>query len=270
MEFAQGVTVQAENAYKDGGSSPPHGRNVDQSEVKARLGLTPSEADLPGLKKPEGLIDPLPKVPPELNSFRYHCSAEWHFSRLVHASFAGVLYSFARRISKGSGLFHGSVLGVAEYFNVSRWKVQRTIKALVDCEFFVLVAQETFQPSVYRVISHMEWAAQHPGRCALKEAFPWSSEEGDKLGVCLWNASGGKVKFQPYQLAALRKTNLTDDEIVAAFERFLAAEQARRTAGGWSGRWGAVQPRFWRWISGHSQDGELEALGLQPYSRKDR
>jgi hypothetical protein len=116
------------------------------------------------------------------------------------------------------------VLGIVDYFHVSRSKVQRAIKALVDSEFFVLVAQETFQPSVYRVISHKEWAAQHPGQCAVKEAFPWSAHQGDQLGVRLWNASGGKVKYQPYQLIALRKTGKTDDEIMTAFETFFAAD----------------------------------------------
>jgi hypothetical protein len=242
--------MEPENAFQDGGSSPPTVHNVNQSEVHANTGLA----------------EPSPNIPQELKPSRYHCSPEWHLSRLVHAPFAGVLYSFARRISKNSGSFHGSVLGIAEYFDVSRWKVQRAIKALVDSGFFVCIAQEIFQPSVYRVISHTDWAAKHPGRCAVKEIFPWSEEEGDKLRVSLWNASGGKVKYQPYQLLALRKTGKTDDEIVAAFVTFVAAEQARRKAGGWTGRWGAVQRGFSRWLTGQAQAAELEMLGLQPYS----
>ena len=123
---------------------------------------------------------------------------------------------------------------------------------------------------MYRPVSHKEWAAIHPGKCAVKESFPWSGEDGDKLGVSLWNASGGKVKFQPFQLKALRNTGLTDDEILAAFEVLVAAEQARREAGGWNGRWRAVQPRFLRWLTGQAYFGELNALGLQPYSSRDR
>lgn len=245
------MTMQPENACQDGVSSPPQVHRVNQLEVQATTRLAS--------------IAPSAKVP-EVTPSRYHCSPEWHLSRLVHTPLAGVLYSFARRISKDSGLFHGSVVGIAEYFGVSRWKVQRAIKALVDSGFFVCVAREAFKPSVYRVIHHKDWIDKHPGRCAVKETFPWSAEEGDKLAVRLWNASGGKLKYQTHQLVALRKTGLADDEIVAAFETLFAAEQARREAGGWTGHWSAVQPRFWRWLTGRARAGELEALGLQPYS----
>jgi hypothetical protein len=261
------TTVQSENAYQDAGTSPPQVHAWTESQVEPRSGLRSPEIGLPAVEKPEASIDPLPKNPLEVTSSRYYCSPEWHLSQLVRTPFAGILYSFAGRISKNSGRFHGSVLGIAEYFDVSRSKVQRAIKALLDSEFFVLVAQETFKPSVYRVVSHTEWAAQHPGQCAAREAFPWSAEEGDKLGRRLWNASGGNVKYHTYQLVALRKTKLNDDEIVAAFETFIAAEQARRKAGGWTGRWSAVQAGFWRWLTGQSQAAELEVLGLQPYSK---
>lgn len=267
MKSIQGTTIESANGFQDSGSSPPQAHNVDQSEVKARPALIPPETGFSDLKKPEAFIGASPEVPPELKLSKYYCSPEWHFSRLVHAPFAGVLYSFALRISKESGRFHGSVLGIADYFHVSRSKVQRAIKALVDSEFFALVAQETFQPSVYRVFPHKEWAAQHPGQCAVKEAFPWSAEEGDEFGVRLWNASGGKVKYQPYQLRALRKTGKTDDEIVAAFETFFAAEQVRRNVGGWTGRWAEFQCGFWRWFTGRARADELEMLGLQPYSK---
>jgi len=89
--------------------------------------------------------------------------------------------------------------------------------------------------------AHNKWAAKHPGCCAEKETLPWSGEKGDPLGVRLWNVSGGKVKYQPYQVKALRNTGLTDDQIATAFEEFVTAEQARREEGGWHGHWGAVQ-----------------------------
>ena len=71
--------------------------------------------------------------------FQYHCSPEWHLARLVRTPLAGPLYSFAGRISKTSGRFHASVVGVAFYFGVSRWKVQRAIQALLESGFFVRV-----------------------------------------------------------------------------------------------------------------------------------
>jgi hypothetical protein len=192
---------------------------------------------------------------------RYHCSPEWHLSRLRHTPFAGLLYSFARRISKESGRFHGSVVGMAEYFGVSRFTAQRAIAALVDLGFFVQVAREPFSPVVYRPVSHNDWAAKHPGNCAVKEWFPWSSEGGDELGVRLWNASGGKVKFMSFQLVALRNTGLSDEQIVAAFEEFVAAGQARRQAGGRNGHQGSVQSRFLRWLKGRAQQREPSRSG---------
>lgn len=244
--------MQPENAYQDGGTSPPLSvHNVDNSEVKASAAAA--------------FIDAFPDVSPELKPSRYHCSPEWHLSRLVHAPLAGVLYSFALRISAKSGVFHGSVLGIADYFDVSRWKVQRAIKALVDSEFFVRVAQETFQPSVYHVICHNDWAAKHPGCCAVKETFPWSGEEGDPLGKRLWNASGGKIRYMSFQVVALRSTGLTDDQIAAAFDDFVAAFNARREASGRHGRWSTVQPQFLRWLTGRLQQEELAKLGLQPF-----
>ena len=200
----------------------------------------------------------------DLLGSNYHCSPEWHLARLKHAPFAAPLYSFAFRISKKTGRFHGSVLGLAGHFKVSRWKVQRAIQALLDLEFFVVISQEPFSPSVYSVLSHAAWKKEHPGRCVVKEEFPWSGEEGDQLAMWLWNVSGGKVKYQPHKLAALRKTGLTDDQIVEQFETFVANENARRQDGGWHGRWAAAQYRFLRWLRGELPPDELERLGLQP------
>jgi phage shock protein PspC (stress-responsive transcriptional regulator) len=201
----------------------------------------------------------------EDNEFsRYYCSPEWHLARLTHTPFAGPLYSFMLRVSKGSGWFHGSAEGVAQYFGVSRWTIQRAMQALVDLGFLVRVAQAPYTPSVYRVIAHNEWEDNHPGCCAKKETLPWSEEKGDPLGVRLWNVSGGKVKYQPYQLTALRKTGLTDDQIATAFEEFVTAEQARCEEDGSHVHWGKVQFRFRRWIIGRTSSDELEKLGLEP------
>ncbi len=196
----------------------------------------------------------------------YLCTAEWHLARLVHTPLAGVLYGFARQLSKNNkGRFYASQKNLGHYFDVSRWTIKRTMEALVESGFFELVAQEPFTPSVYRVISHKEWLAQHPGCCAVKETFPWSTEDGDQLGRRLCSASGGKVRYQTYQLAGLRATGLSDEQIVAAFERLIAAEEARRKVGRGHGRWGDVQAQFCRWLTGRVQREELEALGLEAF-----
>ena len=197
--------------------------------------------------------------------FQYHCSPEWHLARLVRTPLAGLLYSFAARISKTSGRFHASVVGVAFYFDVSRWKVQRAIQALLKSGFFICVNREAFRPSEYRVVSHRDWAAAHPGQCAVRETFPWSGEAGDPLGKRLWNASGGKIKYMPFQLTALRNTGRTDDQIAGAFDEFVAAEKARREAGGWHGRWKTVHPLFLQWLTGRLKPEQLKKLELPPF-----
>jgi hypothetical protein len=192
----------------------------------------------------------------------YHCSPEWHMAQLTSTPFAGPLYGFAYRISKKTQRFHGSVVGVAEHFGVSRSKVQRAIEALVTLGFFVVISKEPFSPSVYSVLSHKDWAEAHPGCCVVKEKFSWSGEVGDPLGVRLWSASGGKIRYQPYRLAALRKTGLSDEQIVSRFDEFITAEHERRQSQHWHGRWAVVSYRFLRWLTGKISPTELERLGL--------
>jgi hypothetical protein len=96
-----------------------------------------------------------------------------------------------------------------------------------------------------------------------------SGEPGDELGVRLYNASGGRIKYQPHKLAALRKTGLADDRIVEAFERFVGYENARRTAGGWHGRWGTVGFRFLRWLKDELSPAELDQFKLPRFAQQD-
>ena len=194
---------------------------------------------------------------------RFHCSPEYHFAQ---KPFAGLLYQWAFRLSKGSGSFHASQENIAAYFGVSRWTVARAIDHLLKLGFFEPISNELFQSSVYHVLGHDDWAGKHPGLCVAKETLPWSSEEGDRLGRDLWNASGGKVKYQQFQLAALRRTGLPDDEIVDAFRQFIGNENRRRKEGGWRGRWHSVQRRFYRWLSGTMGQGELDRLGLAAFA----
>jgi hypothetical protein len=125
----------------------------------------------------------------------YHCTIEWHLARLV--PLAAVLYPFAYRISKASRRFHCSAVNLVQHFGVSEWTVLRAIRALQAAGLFILLAKEPFKPSVYRVVSHKEWAADHRGCCAVRDAYPWSEEGGDQLGIRLYNASGGRSNTSP-------------------------------------------------------------------------
>jgi hypothetical protein len=179
---------------------------------------------------------------------RYYCSPEWHLAQLKNTPIAGTLYTFMCRIAKSTGIFHGSVVGLAQYFHVSRWKIQRALQALVKLGFLLVQDAEPFQPTVYRVISHQVWAEQHPDSCVVKESFPWSGEEGDELGVRLHNASGGRIKLIPYQMVALHNTGLTDDQIVEQFGVYLDEERAQCKSKGRQIRWRSVPIRFLLWL----------------------
>lgn len=160
----------------------------------------------------------------------YHCSAEWHLWRLKDSGghktpFAAALYPFAFRISKNSNRFYCSAEGIAEHFGTSPDTVRRAMNALTTSGFFIVIDKEYFHSTIYRVVSHDDWAKAHPESCVVKAEFPWSGEEGDQLGVRLYTASGGRVKSFANILAALRKTGFTDDQIVEKFELFLAARR---------------------------------------------
>ena len=191
----------------------------------------------------------------------YHCSAEWHLIRLRDtnarkAPFAAILYPFAYRISNESGRFYCSAVRIAQHFEVSTWTVLRAMEALTLGGFFEIISKEPFQPTLYHVVPHSDWAKSHPGYCAVKETFPWSDEKDDKLGVRLSNVGGGRIMYAPYMLKALRKTGLNDDEIVERFELFVAQEIKRRQEGGWHGRWKHVHPQFLRHLRGeHTEAG---------------
>lgn len=157
----------------------------------------------------------------------YHCSAEWHLGQMVYgegkrAPFAAILYPFAYRVSRNSKLFYGSAERIAEHFGVSPWTVLRAMEALTCAGFFVVVSKAKFQPTIYKVLSHKDWAKAHPGCCAVKTTFPWSGEKSDRLGMHLFTRSGGRVKWYPNVLAGLRKTGLPDDQIVQRFDVFFA------------------------------------------------
>ena len=187
----------------------------------------------------------------------YHCSYEWHLSGLGLQ-----VYVLALRVSKKSGVFHGSLEGLAHYFRVDRRTIERAVRHLVELGFFVVISKEAFKPSRYRVLSHKEWIEEHPHCCAQKEQMPWSGERGDPLGVNLFNISGGKVKYQMHKLSALRRLGLTDDEIVEKFRVLVEAENSRRKLGKWSGRSKSVSWRFYSWLSGRLSRDELERYGL--------
>jgi hypothetical protein len=153
-----------------------------------------------------------------------HCSAEFHLARLT-SNLAPVIYSLAIRLSKGTGIFYVSLETLSPYLNASYSTVFRAVKELVEAGFFEDPSREVFKPTSYKVVKHEEWAANHPGACGTKISFPWSEESGDPLGVAMHTATGGRRKFFPGELKALRGLGLTDSDIVDQWKRFLEVDK---------------------------------------------
>jgi biotin operon repressor len=149
----------------------------------------------------------------------YHCTAEWHLSRM-RSKYATPLYGFALRLSRKSGSLYVSQIHLAEYFGCSRRTIWAAVQELEAAGFFVRISKSRFRTIVSTVLDHVTWAKRNPGKCPTKIEMPWSVE-GEVLGRELHAISGGRVKFRPEQIEYL-KFNFTDEEIKQGFRRQLA------------------------------------------------
>jgi hypothetical protein len=156
-------------------------------------------------------------VPPQPFT-SYHCCEEWHLARLFPV--CAPLYSFARRISHESKIFVCSAINLADFFGYNERTIRRGLHALDEVGFFELEEQHMFCPTKYRVFDHKEWAAQHPGRCAIKLEYPWAGE-GDALGQRLWVESASRVKFAEFQIRNIRKLGLTEARVLMEFKTYM-------------------------------------------------
>lgn len=194
----------------------------------------------------------------------YHCSVEWHLWQLktrkgIKTPFATVLYAFAYHLSKDSGVFYASAVRIAEHFNTSVWSVIRAMDALTIAGFFCVISKENFRSTMYRVVSHVDWAEAHPGQCVKKAALSKSGMKKDELGVRLHAKCGGRTKWYPYDLAALRQTNLDDNEIVNSFDMFVAQQIHGRQAGEWE----SVPSKFRDYLSREVSDLGFKGLEVK-------
>lgn len=90
-----------------------------------------------------------------------------HFTyHLVKEGLAGVIYSFALREAEPfGGLFCQPTSRLAEYFKCSDRTIRRAYQTLVRLGFFELHTPVRGS-NLYRVLSHEEWLAKHPGQCS--------------------------------------------------------------------------------------------------------
>lgn len=167
-----------------------------------------------------------PELLPDTPLTEFHCSAEWHLAKLSKA--AALIYSWSLKISRASKeskeprYFRVSPRQAAEYLKLAYRTVQLGYEELKRSGFFELVesGQATGEVSIYRPLTHSEWAAKHPSQCATKMEFPWTPEN-DLFGQQLFNITHGRINFKNFEIAQIRKSgrelNLQDQEIVEIF-----------------------------------------------------
>lgn len=95
------------------------------------------------------------------------CSAEYHLAREV-TGLAIVVYNLALRLSHKSGVFNAAASSVAHYFDYSIDSVQKAYRQLRESGYFEELARPNGRPTEYRVLTHDEWAKQHPHMCCEK------------------------------------------------------------------------------------------------------
>jgi len=151
-------------------------------------------------------------------SYSFECSEYFHLADL--SPICSLVYGLAYKLTKGGdNPFFASANSVASYFGRSASQVRRGLKQLEAYGLLELRSAKSFRTNSYRVVSHREWASQHPGRCCEKLEFSYT-DEGDPLGRQMWQITGGRVKFQPFNSVYIRKLGFTDNEIIEAFSSF--------------------------------------------------
>jgi len=202
----------------DGSSNVRDARSMDRSEPEPRPTSDAGRGEM--------------GLPIDVKFSNFHCCAEWHLRTLC--ALCALLYPFALRSSKKSGKFSCSAASVAEFFGVNLRTAQRAFQQLKRVEFFLLLesGKHLFEPSVFRVLTHTEWAEQNPGQCTEKLSYAWTNE-GDPLGQALRAASGGQVKFQPFQVRLYRETGIPEAEIITLFNVWYPVQKAEK----WGKRW---------------------------------
>lgn len=116
--------------------------------------------------------------------------------------------------------FWASAQQLAEYLGYSEKQIRRGRDELAEIGFFELIRERDFGTTIYRVLTHKQWAEHHPGQCAKKVAMPWEGE-GDPLGQKLYAASAGEKKLREHQTLLLRRTEIPEDVIIDEFRTFL-------------------------------------------------
>lgn len=161
----------------------------------------------------------------------FHCCAEWHFANFKGdgKALAPLIYNFALRLSKKSGVFSASIPQLAEFFRVDERNARAALRTLTDTGFFIVLYSEPGAAVCYRPVLHKAWQENHPGQCTEKIQMPWAAEK-DTLGVELCAISGQRFKPFPNFVKGMRKTGHSTVAIRAHFVAFVNEQQPKGKA----------------------------------------
>jgi hypothetical protein len=184
--------------------------------------------------------------PTNETSFKLFCSAEWHLARMPR--YASPLYSYAMHLAKGSGRFSLSLGEMAVYFGVDIKCIRAAAHALEKVGLFKLLREEPGKAVSYRPIPHKEWSRNRPTSCIQKISMPWDSETVDSLVKRLHAASDGRLRLYSNFVVGMRRTGLSDDEIVGQWEVFYAADNPV------GAQWRGIYGRFMKHLRDYSEE----------------
>jgi len=174
------------------------------------------------------------------NETFYHCSAEWHLAQLQGkgATIAALIYNWAFRLSKQTGIFHASIPRMSAYFDRDEKTIRKALRLLVKLGFFDVVRQAPGATVCYKPVRHDDWRRTHPHDCAQRLAMPWDDEPQDKLAQVLYGISGGQCPVYANVLKGIRKTGHGETAIKKHFVDFIVIDQpvGKRWGNGFHGR----------------------------------
>ncbi len=95
-----------------------------------------------------------------------------------------LIYLLGLHLSKESKSFCASAEGMADYFDYDEKHIRRGLDSLEALGFLKVLTKKRYRPTVFRVLTHKQWAEKFPGQCVKKAEQPWSGE-GDNPPLML-------------------------------------------------------------------------------------
>ena len=107
---------------------------------------------------------------------KFYCDVNWHFALHTKSLAVAGVYDLGYRVThrkdgRENGRFFASSPVIANHYGWNEKTVDRALSILLKTGFFVMEwsGAASREPSVYRVLSHLEWTELYPGECFVKE-----------------------------------------------------------------------------------------------------